>query len=190
MFLAHLALRAAIAPVDTRYIETEINKNYYDSERRGQRIAEVQEFASYMRERFKAAIRAIPNSPLILLDEPDDDTFLLELSISQLVPTNPIVNSVGTTAGFLVPGGSVIKRFGAGSVAMEGRVRDGTKGDILIEFKDREADKEAPFTIRDFQEYAHVRVAIDEWADQYAELAATPYEHEVGDSLPFTIDPS
>lgn len=90
---------------------------------------------------------------------------------------------------FFVPGGGLIKVAGKGSVAIEGAVRDADTGEILFEFRDREGDKAAPFTVKDFQRFAHAQVAFDEWAKQLVELLATPVTHMVDDSLPFTLSP-
>jgi|GEM_PF-5704883 len=45
-------------------------------------------------------------------------------------------------------------------------------------FKDRQIDKFLPFSLRDFQHYAHLRRSIDEWAEQVAELMATRSGHK------------
>ena len=62
-------------------------------------------------------------------------------------------------------------------------------GAEIFEFKDRESDKNSAFTVKDFQRFAHARVAIDDWADQFAELITTNIEHQVEDSFPFSINP-
>jgi hypothetical protein len=113
----------------------------------------------------------------------------LEIAITEISPNVPEVSAVATVAGFFLPGSGVIRLFGSGSIAIEGILRDGKTGDLLAEFRDREADKSAPISVRDYQMYAHIRRTLDDWADQLAELAGTVSSHQVKDSLPFTLDP-
>jgi hypothetical protein len=72
---------------------------------------------------------------------------------------------------------------------MEGLVRDGATSQVLMEFKDRQADKVTLFSIKEFQEYGFVREAIDAWARELAELLATTVEHQVTGELAFTLNP-
>jgi hypothetical protein len=88
-----------------------------------------------------------------------------------------------------MPGTGIIRLFGSDSIAIEGMVRDGRIGELLAAFRDREADKSAPISVRDYQMYAHIRRTLDDWADQLAELAGTVPTHQVKDALPFTLDP-
>jgi hypothetical protein len=122
-------------------------------------------------------------------DQPTDDTLVLEIAVTEISPNVPEVSAVASIAGFFFPGSGIIRIFGSGSIAIEGILRDGKTGDLLAEFRDREADKSAPISVRDYQMYAHIRRSLDDWADQLAELAGTMSTHQVKDSLPFTLNP-
>lgn len=98
-------------------------------------------------------------------------------------------DAAATVAGVFIPGTGIIRLFGSGSIAIEGMVIDGKTGELLAAFRDREADKSAPISVRDYQMYAHIRRTMDDWADQLAELAGTVPTHQVKDSLPFTLKP-
>jgi hypothetical protein len=150
---------------------------------------ELREIGRYMTDRVRTVFKEYPNHPMKLVDVAGPHTLILELSLSEVIPTNVLLNVAGTAGGLFVPGGGAVNILAAGSVAMEARVIDGATGKELVEFKDREADKVAPFTFKDFQKYAHIRKAIDEWATEIAELAATPYEHKVDGGSPFTLNP-
>ncbi|MCA9749561.1 MAG: hypothetical protein KC414_10680, partial [Romboutsia sp.] len=91
---------------------------------------------------------------------------------------------------FFVPGGSLIKKAGNGSIAIEGFMQLEDLEPLLIEqLKDREIQKSGVFTVKDYQKYAHIRVIIDDWVEQIIVLYLTPYNHQVDDSLIFSIDP-
>jgi hypothetical protein len=178
-----------ISEVRTDYLEDEL-ATYLEGDDLKQRTEEARELARYMTERFKFEIGNYKDHPLTVSETPGKNMFILDLSLSKLEPTPTVVNLVGTVAGFVVPGGGLIRRVvPSGSIAIEGVLSDGSTGQRIVEFKDREADKESPFTIRDFQEYDHARVSIDEWAEQFAELAATPLSHTVSDSIPIRLLP-
>lgn len=178
-----------VAPVNTEIYEEKMQSDDLPESYVKRRTEEAHEMARYMRNKFIAAVRDHPDHPLMIAESPGPQTFVLELAIVDLVPTGAVINSVGTVAGFFVPGSGLVRLAGTGSVAMEGVIRDGGSGEPLAEFKDRQRDKTSPFSVKDFQEYSHTRQAIDEWARQYAELSATPLEHRVEGSLPVTLNP-
>ncbi|MBL7661533.1 DUF3313 family protein, partial [bacterium] len=153
------------------------------------RMEEALEVARYLEQRFKVTLNDAAPMKLKIVENPSGDTLVLELNLVELMPTNPGVNTIGTAAGLLVPGGGLLKFAGTGSIAFEGVLRDGVTNDVVAVFKDREQDKGGPFSVKDFEEYGHVRSIIDEWAMQYALLATKPLGTEVADSLPIALLP-
>jgi len=150
---------------------------------------EISEMARYAREVFYRELTD-RGSQLRRADDLDEDTLLVELAIVEIQPTNVPVNVAGTVAGFFVPGGGVLSAAGgSGSIAIEGVVRDGNSGRAMLLFKDRAIDKSSLFSVRDFQQYAHIRQAIDSWAREVSELLATPVNHKVEGELPVTLNP-
>lgn len=177
-------------PIETKYAEEKIKKHRFLGEAGiAGRIEETKEVAEYMRQRFIQSIKDYKGHPFQPIETPTETSFIVELNISDIQPTEPFTNIIGSTVGFFITGGGLIKIFGTGSIAMEGIFRDGATKDILVEFKDREADKSAPFTIRDFSMYAHIRRTIDEWAKQFAELSATTQDHIVEEAWAVTLNP-
>ena len=178
-----------IKRINTKFLEDKLSKKEESEKAKIYRKEEIQEIANYMRNTFKMRLSHYPEHPFELTEEPGSKTFILELAFAELDPTNPALNATGTVLGFLVPGGGLLSRVHSGSVAIEGIIRDGASGRILLEFKDREGDKTSAFSIKDYQRYAHARDSIEDWADQFAELMATDLDHKVEDSLPFEINP-
>lgn len=177
-----------IAPVNMEFLEKTFYKKY-EGLKLISRLEDVLELSNYMHATFKMAIENYPKKFVEVVDVPGKDTFQLELALVDISPTKPAITTFGSILGLVVPGAGIIARFGSGSVAMEGIVRDYESGEVLAEFADREADKTAPFTVKDYQEFANVRASISDWAEQYAELSATEMNHRVEDSLPFTLNP-
>jgi len=178
-----------VLPVRTDLLEKEFEREIEDESIRAKRISEAREIAVYFRDRIKAAMAAYPNYPYEVIDTQVPDCFVLEFALVELEPTKIEYNVLGTVAGVFVPGGGVIGRAATGGVAFEAQIRDGSNNKIIIEFRDRETDKTALFSVKDFEEYGHIRRSIDEWAEQYAELSSTARNHRVSDSSPFTLNP-
>jgi hypothetical protein len=191
--------KIVIQPVNTHFAELKIKNRYKNEDDAIDQIEAIQEIARYMREKFIAALQnavveqePIPSAlkPHVFpVDVPGPNTFELELAIVEIVPTDPVINTIGAAAGFFVPGGGLIRYAGTGSIAIEAIMRDSVTKEVYIMFKDRESDKAAPATIKDFQKYAHIRAIVDDWAEQFAELADSNSSHKVKDSLPFTLNP-
>jgi len=181
--------KLVVAEVDTKFVRRAIRRRGMPPRYRQQRWDELSEVARYMRERFRNAIIYHASHPLKVVDQPGERTLVLEMALVELVPTNAVVNTVGTVLGVFVPGGGLLKLPAKGSVAFEARLKDAASGEVLAAFKDRERDKSAPFSVKDIQQYAHIRESIDEWAEQFARLSAGAFLVPVGDSLPFTFKP-
>jgi hypothetical protein len=191
-----------IEPVVTTLAEEKLKKRNLPDSIIADRIEDLRELARYFEGKIRVAFEEFdptdvdadvakkgPIKKFQVVDVPTDDTFVWQLAIIDISPNSPELNIAATAAGFFVPGTGAVRALGSGSIAIEGIVRDGKTGDVLCEFRDREADKTAPVSIRDYQMYAHIRRALDEWAEQFAELAGTPMNHQVSDSLPFTLNP-
>lgn len=178
-----------VAPVDITYVEKLYRASSGSEKKKQARIQESQELARYFAERIRLALQNRQEINVVFVDQPGEGVLSINLALVQVVPTNPGVNFVGTAAGFLVPGGGLIKFAGEGSVAMEGFVSEHTPEALYEQYKDREGQKSSPFSFKDYQRYAHIRVAIDEWSEQIAELLSTPPDHQVEDRDLVTLNP-
>ncbi len=160
-----------------------------DESTKKDRIEEVQQLANYFRERVRLNISQDKSAKFLVVESPEG-AFSVNLALVDVIPSNPGINLVGTAAGFFVPGGGLIKLAGESSVAMEGYSCNMSSQIALFEqFKDRETQKASAFTLKDFQRYAHIRVILDDWANQVAQLTVTKSSVLVEEELPFLISP-
>jgi hypothetical protein len=181
--------RVYIAPVNIEAVVDVYRSADDDEETKQERIEEATQLANYFRERIRLNLSGATDSSVKVAESPAD-ALSLNLALVQLVPSNPGINLVGTAAGFFIPGGGLIKIAGESSAAIEGYSCQGGPDIKLFEqFKDREGQKASPFTLKDFQRYAHIRVMLDDWASQIAQLLATSSAVEIEESLPFSVDP-
>lgn len=178
-----------VLPVQTDFAEPKLLRLARSERAKKERQEELQEIARFMQASFEGALEQSPKSVFKPAKEISPDAYILQVAITDLTPTDPAVNTLGTAAGFFLPGGGLIKLAGQGGIAIEGIVRDGATRKVVMQFKDKEIDKSAPITVKDFQEYAHIREAIVDWAIQYAAVMAKPWDPMVEDSSPITLNP-
>lgn len=176
-----------IAPVNTQYLakmdwwQAQSIKNQQDLAR------DTKELAQYTRTTMQKSFAEDPNHRLAVVTSPKPNTAVLELAITELIPSKAWFNAAGTAAGFIIPGGGLITTFGKGSIAIEGRLRDPQTNKVLMMFADREEDKSAALNLAQLQFYAGAKEAIDDWAKQLVELVNTPPQEKVADSSPFKL---
>lgn len=174
-----------IERVNLNILEKEYSK-IKDKFNREAKVEEAGQLGQYFYYKLKLAIEATA-SDYKVVEKPSKKSVRVALALVELEPTNPYINIAGTTVGFFVPGGGLIKTFAKGGVAIEGYIDEVNFKLLLEQFKDKESDKSAPFSVKDFQKYAHIRSAVDDWSMQLAEILTKPVGAEVSDSLPFEL---
>lgn len=150
----------------------------------------VAETAEELRQDFIRAFRTSQKPRFLVTRRPVEDGLTLDLALTELNPTAPVVNFLRWPARLLSP----LLPFGLGSaakgsVALEGLLRDNQTGQVVFAFADREKDQISLFSVRDFGPYAHTSLSLDSWARQFEEYTRTPSRDEVDDSLPFRFNP-
>jgi hypothetical protein len=146
-----------IAPVNMDYVR---NMKWYEDLSMSSRDPEgIRDLAEYTRRTFIEAHRKNRHkNALSVVDRPDAETFVLELAITEVVPTNAWLNALGYVG--------IMMAVDKGSVAMEGRGRDGGTGEVVLKMADREKGKQSLVSVKDLTWHAHARAIIEEWAEQ------------------------
>jgi hypothetical protein len=168
-----------IAPVDTRYMAQQTWWQQQTGARKAELANDTQAFAQRMRKQFGQAIANHPGGKLKLASGPGQGVLVFELALVELVPSNAYWNAGATAAGFIVPGAGLLSAAGAGSIAIEGRLRDGTTNEVIATFKDRRKDKVAPINVGSYTWYHGAEGNLTDWAAEFAELLNTPPGHVV-----------
>lgn len=115
------------------------------TEESGQARLEANGLARRLWESMRSAFYYDPNRRLTVVDRPREETAVLELAIVRVV----------------------LDKFGQGTVAMEGRIRDAETNVLLATFKDTESGNR--------------KKIVDQWALWLVELVNTPASYKVGD---------
>lgn len=133
--------------------------------------------------------QALQRRSFQLVEDNSAATSTLELAIVEVRPTDVARNVMGVALGAIVPGGGLVSARSSGSIAIEGIVRENQSHVPLLIFADRERGRTAPFSFNDFTLYSHARAAIDDWAEQIAEVLTAPSGTRIADSSAVTLLP-
>ena len=178
-----------IAPVNTRHMARQTWWQQQTGVRKAELASDTQAFAQRMQNQFNQALSNYPGDHLPVANSPGKGVLVIELALVELVPSNAYWNAGATAAGFVVPGAGLLSAAGAGSIAIEGRARDGGSNRVIATFKDRRKDKIAPVNIGSYTWYHGAEGNIHDWAAEFAELLNTPPEHVVKRPSPVTLKP-
>lgn len=156
----------------------------------GSIVRREREMAFLLRNEFGRAFLRSPTARYRLATHPRPDSVTLELALVELNPTSPKGNAVKTGLKFVVgPIAGLGSYFTQGNIAIEGKLRNTSTGELLFEFADNQSDKMTFYSVRDFKPYGHATHTIEEWAKQFEEFTRTPANVRVKPSLCFTLDP-
>lgn len=177
------------APVNTRFMTEQDWWKQQTPLRKKELSEDTRTIALRMQQQFKAAMATHPNRKIRLAAAPGPGVLVIELALVELVPSKAYWNAAATAAGFVVPGAGLLSAAGRGSIAMEGRARDGATNAIIATFKDRRADKMAPVNLGNYTWYHGAEGNISDWAAEFAELLNTPPDHVVKRASAITLRP-
>ena len=158
-----------IAPVETRGLRP-ISTALAGKQYAAYRTEHAGEIAKTLRREFARAIASAPGTPWQILTRPTVNCLRLELNLIELDPTSASGNVAKTIVKYTL---SPVAAFGVGlftggKIAIEGRLRDGQTGKILLQFADREKDKATIYNARDYTALGHSSRTAREWAEQFS----------------------
>jgi hypothetical protein len=159
--------------------------------RQGQMQEDVATIAQYMQDEFKTAFANDPRRRFQVVEAPQKDSLILELALTELVPSN-VALSVLEYAPY--GGGTAVRVMeratGAEStVAFEAKMKDSDTGDTLAMFADRQVKKIRIIDFKAFTWYAHGKEIIREWAEQFVGLSNQRPGEVIEGSSAFTLMP-
>ncbi|HWN93416.1 MAG TPA: DUF3313 domain-containing protein [Methylomirabilota bacterium] len=180
-----------VAPVNTSYL---MNVSGWKAANPGNADLDyaVRDLAEYTRATFVEAFNRPQNNRFRVTPQPAPRSVVLELAITELVPSKAALTAAGMiapAAGQAAVGVGAKVAAGQPSVAIEGRVRDASTGEVLFQFADRQEPQMRVVNVQGLTWWSHAKEAIRDWAAQCVQLANTPADQKVEDRLPFTLKP-
>jgi hypothetical protein len=146
----------------------------------------------FSQDKFKEVFRNDPKNRSQVVASQQPGSLTLELALTELVPSHPVLEAMSIAApyGSGVAVQAVAKESGAkATVAFEAKFNDTKTGKVLAMMADRKPGKVAPVNLRALTWYGEANVIIDEWADQFVQIAEKRPGETVKDSSPFTLMP-
>jgi hypothetical protein len=177
------------APVNTQYITKQGWWQTQTPLKQSSLAADTQKIATQLRDEFIKAASSHPSRKLKVAQAPGPDTLVIELALVELVPSKAFWNAAASAAGFAVPGAGFLSVAGRGSIAIEGRARDGGNNGVIAIFKDRRTDKVAPVNLGQYTWYHGAERNISDWASEFAEFINTAPDHVVQRSRRVSLKP-
>lgn len=177
-----------IAPVNTNYMAQQTWWQQ-QGERKNLLESDTRRLAQRMRAEFHHALASYPGDHIPPAAGPGPGVLVIELALVELVPSKAYWNAGATAAGFVVPGAGLLSAAGRGSIAIEGRLRNGGTGEVIATFADRRADKVAPINLGSYTWYHGAEGNITDWASEFAELLNTNPGHVVKRPKSVTLKP-
>jgi hypothetical protein len=176
-----------ITPVNIDYLP---QMDWWKSLERGQSFHEdAKKLADYTYKIFRETFEQDPARRFQVVDQPGPKTLIFEIALVEIVPSKIMLNTIGY-APFVGTAAKLIRNTKSkSSVAFEARFRDGTTGEILAMFADREFEKMSPLNIKDVTWYGHAESIIHEWAAQFVRMMNRKEGEAVADSKPFHLKP-
>ncbi len=179
-----------IKDVNTKYL---MEANWWQQNFRRQDMEQdTQKIALYMRGKFRESFEKDPRKLYEVLNTPEPGSLTLEMALTELVPSNPVLEAVSIAAPY---GSGVVVQAAAtesgakATVAFEARVVDTDTGTVLVMAADREQGKVAPINLRGLTWYGEADLIIDEWAEQFVQVANKHPGEIVKAASTFTLKP-
>lgn len=180
-----------IAPVNTEYVKkatwwTQANLKG-DSEKMAQDLANL---ATRTQDEFKKKFGQ--DQRFEVVEAPRSDSLIFEVAFVDVVPNKAALGALGLAATVVAaPAGAAIaaKETAKGSVAIEGRIRDGATGEVVGMWADREKGKFGPINLRRATWYGEINKIVEEWAEQWVKVANAEPGEKVKDTRTFTLAP-
>ena len=182
-----------VAPVNTEHV-LEGNRWARANVRQFRIEKDIASIATDFREKVIEEFEESDDNRFKVVDEPGDDTLILELAITELVPGKAFIGAVGVASWGAplpigIPAGAVASFADDGWMAIEGRVREAKSGQVMAMFADREKGKTRILDLEAATWYGHARESMNDWAEQLVRLANTPKDVQVDDSKAFELMP-
>ncbi len=160
---------------------------------KGHNLEEVlQKLAVWTQEKFQEKFRKDKEHRFEVVDTPQDDSYIVELALVEVVPNKASLGALGLAATVVAAplgAGIAAKETAKGKVAIEGRWRRASDDFIVAEFTDREHGKFGPINLRRATWYGHAHGIIGEWAEQWVEIANSGERKKIKDTRTWTLMP-
>lgn len=175
------------APVSSSNLQKQGWWSSQSAIKQDQLLVDARKLAWSFNQSLATAARNDPARRLTVVNQPGPDTLTVEMAITELVPAKAYWNSAATTAGFVIPGAGLLGAAGAGSIAIEGRLRDGNNNEVIATFRDQMKDKMAVVNVDSYTWYGGSEANLKELATKTARVINANANEVVTESAPIKL---
>jgi hypothetical protein len=180
-----------VANVNTEYMMAQTD--WQKGMRKEEIEADVQKLRAYTKQAVEQAFQKDPKKRFQVVSAPSGDgsTLIMEMALTEVVPSKVVLNALGYAPfgiGMAITGVRMIAKDES-SVAFEARLRDASTKEVIAMVADREAEQFAPVSVRGLTWYSHAETMVDQWAQQFVEIANRQPGETVKDTDAFTLKP-
>jgi hypothetical protein len=167
-----------VAPVNTTHV---LKMDFWQKLSMGEKElgADLAKNAKIFQDAVTDAFKKDPKHTFAVVDTPDDETLIVELAITEMTPNKPWLNAIavgsfaaGPILGFTAGTAATLNEHG--SVAFEGRTRDGKTKDINAMAADHENGKIRIIDFQSFTWYGQAPGIFRDWAELFVRIADAP----------------
>lgn len=179
-----------IAPVNTQYmLEMDWLHEVGSANLLTDIKADFAELADYFRKQLVTAFENDPNHRFRVLRYAVNHTqpaLRLEVALIEADPSEPILHAAGW---LVLGGGTAAGLVNQRRAAFEARLRDLQTGEIVATFADRDMQDMGPLDLTRLTWFGPAKGIIDQWAEQFVQLANRKPGELVTDPVPLTLRP-
>lgn len=168
-----------IAPIDTTHL---LKLDWWDKWNLapGDEQQQAKSLADYFSQRLSEAFNNDERKKLRVVSAPQKDSLIMELAITEVVPTKPWLNAIGY---------AVLGPLSQGTTAFEGRLRHGASQQVIAEFKDRENGQIDAVSVADFLWFQHSKHTIGVWSDDLVKICFRAPDEAIAPMSTVTLRP-
>jgi len=179
-----------VAPVNTQYMQQMDWLHQLSSANLlGSVQKDIEELALYFHDQVVKEFKEDSNQRFQVISGPEQrrqPALRMELALIEINPSQPALHA----AGWLIPGGGTA----AGVVnqrraAFEGRLRDLQTGEVVATFADRDMQDAGPLDLTRLTWFGPAKGIMDQWAQQFVQIANRKPGEMVTDPVAFTLRP-
>jgi hypothetical protein len=180
-----------VAPVDTQHM---LKMDWLHSLSSANWLANVKkdtaELAQYFRDRVVKEFKEDPKHRFQVIEyagQRKGPTLRLELALIEIDPSQPVLHALSWAG---PPGtGTAAGMINQRKAAFEGRLRDLQTGEVVATFADRDMADAGPLDLTRLTWYGPAKGIMDQWAEQFVQIANRKPGEAVTDPTAFTLRP-
>ena len=179
-----------VAPVNTQYIlKMDWLHDMSSANWLGDVKKDIEELAQYFHDQVVKDFEEDPDHRFQIINSPTQHkqpALRLELALIEIDPSTPVLHALGWLQ---LGGGTTAGLINQRRAAFEGRLRDLQTGKVVATFADRDMQDAGPLDLTRLTWYGPAKSIMDQWANQFVQIANRKPGEMITDPTPFTLRP-